>query len=184
MLDLNQAYKILAEAECLFSANQVSLALDGVAKRIQKKYHDLNPLVLCVMKGGAFTACALLQRLQFPLEFDFMQVTRYRDTTKGGVIEWRVAPKVPIKQRHVLIVDDILDEGITLKEITEYCRREGAAGVEVMVLTYKKHNRIQSDVSAEYIALEVPDRYVFGCGMDYQGYFRNINGIYALPETV
>jgi hypoxanthine phosphoribosyltransferase len=182
-LELNKANQLLEKAECLFSADQVSRALDGMAKELHKTYRDKNPLVLCVMKGGAFTACALLQRLQFPLEFDFIQVTRYRDTTRGGEIEWRVKPNAEISGRHVLIIDDILDEGVTLREIVNYCSEKKAASVKVAVLTYKKHERGVKGITADYVALEIPDRYVFGCGMDYQGYFRNINGIYALSES-
>ncbi len=183
MIDLDKARKILANAECLYSADQVSSALDKIANDIKQKYCDKNPLVFCVMKGGAFTACALLQRLQFPLEFDFMQVTRYRDTTHGGKTEWRVKPKVNMTDRYVLIIDDILDEGITLQEIVKYCRAEGAASVELAVLVNKKHDRNHTGIKAEYTALEIPDRYVIGCGMDYQGYFRNINGVLAVKET-
>ncbi|MBN1380006.1 MAG: hypoxanthine-guanine phosphoribosyltransferase [Gammaproteobacteria bacterium] len=182
-MELSAANKILSEAECLFSADQVSLALDAVAKKMHKHYFDKNPLVLCVMKGGAFTACALLQRLQFPLEFDFIQVTRYRNTTQGGEIEWRVKPNADIAGRHVLIIDDILDEGVTLQAITEYCKKENAASFKVAVLTVKKRSGAGSGIQADYVALEIPDRYVFGCGMDYQGYFRNMNGIYALPDS-
>ena len=182
MIELDKAREILANTECLYDADQVSSALDKIANDIQQKYWDKNPLVFCVMKGGAFTACALLQRLQFPLEFDFMQVTRYRDTTHGGKTDWRVKPKVEIAGRYVLIIDDILDEGLTLQEIVNYCRAKGAASVELAVLVYKKHNRNQTGIKAEYTALEISDRYVIGCGMDYQGYFRNINGVHAIKD--
>jgi hypoxanthine phosphoribosyltransferase len=120
--------------------------------------------------------------MQFPLEFDFIQVTRYRNTTQGGEIEWRVKPNAEMAGRHVLIIDDIFDEGITLQEIVRFCRNEKAADVKVAVLAYKKRKRRIKDVVADYIGVDVPDRYVFGCGMDYQGYFRNMNGIYALSE--
>lgn len=183
MLQRDTATQILERAECLFSADQVTLALDKMAKPIHQEYRDKNPLVLCVMKGGVFTACSLLQRLQFPLECDFLQVTRYRESTRGGEIEWRVKPNVNLQDRHVLIVDDILDEGVTLQEIIRYCQAEKAGSVKVAVLTHKIHNRNVSGVEADYVALEIPDRYVFGCGMDYKGYFRNINGIYAIRET-
>ena len=182
MIEFNEANKIISEAECLYSSAEVSQALDNIAKPIYKKYFDKNPLVLCVMKGGAFTACALMQRLQFPLEFDFVQVSRYRNNTSGGEIEWLVKPQTDIEGRYVLIVDDIFDEGITLQAIIDHCQKSQAESVEVAVLTYKNHKRKNVDIIADYIALEIPDRYVFGCGMDYQGYFRNINGIYAIPE--
>ena len=183
MLDKEKANQILMDAECIYNDDQVSMALDSIADNIRKKYCDKNPLVFCVMKGGAFTACALLQRLQFPLEFDFMQVTRYRNTAQGGDVEWRVKPDVSIAGRFVLIVDDILDEGITLQEIVNYCQSEKAASVEVAVLTDKKHNRNKNRIKADYVALTIPDCYVVGCGMDYKGYFRNMNGVYAIKNV-
>lgn len=183
MLSLEQARATLDRAECIFSADDVEAAVDIVAGRIYRDYWERNPLILCVMKGGAFTATTLLQRLQFPLEFDYIQVTRYRNTTRGGDIEWRVKPAAPIEGRHVLIIDDILDEGMTLQAIVDYCTGEQAASVEVAVLARKRRPRAVEGVQARYVALELPDRYVFGCGMDYKGYFRNFNGIYALNES-
>lgn len=182
MLSLEQARTTLNRADCVFSADEVEAALDAVAARIGADYADKNPLILCVMKGGAFTSAMLLQRMQFPLEFDYIQVTRYRNTTRGGEIDWRVEPDTSIEGRHVLIVDDILDEGVTLQAIVEYCRRRRAASVEVAVLARKRHPRVVDGARARYIALELPDRYVFGCGMDYRGYFRNFNGIYAVND--
>jgi hypoxanthine phosphoribosyltransferase len=183
LLTLRKAEEVLAKAECIYSADQVTQAIDKVAKQIHRVYKDKNPVVLCIMNGGIFTTSALMQRLQFPLEFDYIHVTRYRDATLGGELEWRVEPKAPIAHRHVLIVDDILDEGITLKEIVAYLKKENAADVRIAVLTRKEHDRNLTTINADYVGLEVPDRYVFGCGMDYQGYFRNLNGIYALPES-
>jgi hypoxanthine phosphoribosyltransferase len=112
---------------------------------------------------------------------DYLQVSRYRNETSGGVFEWRVRPASELKNRPVLIVDDILDEGITLREIVAYCRGQGAADVKVAVLTRKLHDRCAKGVGADYIGLDVPDEYIFGCGMDYKGHFRNLNAIYALP---
>ena len=182
MLDIEEANQVLNDADCLVSAERVQEAIQNIAKDIARDYADKNPLVLCVMKGAVFTASALLQHFRFPLEFDFLQVTRYRDQTTGGELEWRVSPSVSIRDRHVLVIDDIYDEGITLREIIKYCHEEGAGSVKVAVLTRKLHDRSINIPEIGYIALDVPDRYVFGCGMDYQGYFRNLNAIYAIKQ--
>lgn len=182
MLTLSKANEILHSAECIYTAEEVDAALDRLASAIERDYKTLNPLVLSVMNGGLFVTAALLKRLQFAMQCDYLQVSRYQGATSGGTIEWLVKPRASLAGRHVLIMDDILDEGVTLKEILYYCRQQGATSVEAVALTRKRHARAEADVKVRYIGLELPDRYVFGCGMDYKNYFRNLNAIYALPE--
>lgn len=182
MLTLSKANEILRFADCVYTAEEVDAALDRLASEMERDYKTLNPLVLSVMNGGLFVTAALLKRLQFPMQCDYLQVGRYHGATRGGTIEWLVKPRASLAGRHVLIMDDILDEGVTLKEILYYCRQQGAVSVEAAVLTWKRHERVEADVHVKYIGLELPDRYVFGCGMDYKNYFRNLNAIYALPE--
>jgi len=141
-----------------------------------------NPLVLCVMKGGIVFTGHLLTRLSCTPELDYIHVTRYRNQTSGGELEWLVYPETPIAGRTVLILDDILDEGITLNAIVEYCHTQDAKEVITAVLLHKKHDRCKAGVSSDYVALEVEDRYVFGFGMDYKGQLRHINAIYAIGE--
>jgi hypoxanthine phosphoribosyltransferase len=177
-----QLESLLATCKTVHSARAVDQALDRMAAEIERDYRARNPLLLCVMNGGLFVTAQLCRRLQFPLLLDYMQVSRYRNTTTGGTFEWRVRPATELKNRPVLIVDDILDEGVTLQEIVAYCRAQGATDVKVAVLTRKQHDRCVKGIGADYIGLDVPDEYIFGCGMDYKGYFRNLNAIYALPE--
>jgi hypoxanthine phosphoribosyltransferase len=181
MLDLRQLETVLASAEVIHSERRVAQALDSMAAAIRRDYERKNPLMICVMRGGLYTAAELYRRLPFPMQQDYMHVSRYRNNVSGGTFEWKVQPSAGLKGRHVLIMDDILDEGVTLQEILRYCSGLNAASVEVAALTRKLHNRCVEGVGARYIGLDVPDRYVFGCGMDYQGYFRNLNAIYALP---
>jgi hypoxanthine phosphoribosyltransferase len=182
MLTLSQANEILRSADCIYTAEEVEAALDRLASAIGRDYETLNPVVVTVMNGGLFVTAALLKRLQFPMQCDYLQASRYHGATSGGTIEWLVKPCASLAGRHVLIMDDILDEGVTLREILYYCRQQGAASVEAVVLTQKRHKRAEAGVYAKYVGLELPDRYVFGCGMDYKNYFRNLNAIYALPE--
>lgn len=171
--------QVRAEADCLFTTEQVESALDEIAEKISVKHYENNPLVVCVMNGGLIVTGALLLRLDFPLEQDYLHATRYRGKTQGGELKWLAEPEHSLKDRHVLVVDDILDEGYTLAAIAEHCRLAGARSVETVALVEKIHER-KHGIKADYIGLEVEDRYLFGYGMDYKGYLRNAAGIFAV----
>jgi hypoxanthine phosphoribosyltransferase len=185
-MPLNQAEirEVLANAECIFDAATVQHTLDHMAAAISSSIADSLPVVLCVMNGGVIMTGHLLTRLAFPLEIDYLQATRYQGNTSGAVVEWITKPRLSLQGRTVLVVDDILDEGITLAEVLEYCRQAGAARVLSAVLVRKLHDRLENGIVADFVGLEVEDRYVFGFGMDYKGYLRNLNGIYGLGKSV
>lgn len=171
---------VMDNADCLISQPEVERALDRMADEITRDLGDCLPVFYCVMNGGLITTGHLLTRLGFPLEVDYLHATRYRGGLRGGELFWRVSPEVPMAGRHVVIVDDILDEGATLAAILDYCRQAGAASISTAVLVDKQHDRkAVPGLRADYCSLEVADRYVFGFGMDYQGYWRNAPGIYA-----
>ncbi|MFC0269361.1 hypoxanthine-guanine phosphoribosyltransferase [Kushneria aurantia] len=172
--------RLMADADCLFELPAVERALDDMATRVSADLSERLPVFYCVMNGGLITTGHLLTRLGFPLKVDYLHATRYRSELRGGELFWRVSPEVPMSGRHVVIVDDILDEGTTLAAIIDYCRRAGAASVSSAVLVEKQHQRkAVPGLRADYCGLEVEDRYVFGFGMDYKGYWRNAPGIFA-----
>lgn len=177
-----QAWRVLERADCLYTSVQVEAALDAMAQRISSVLAAMNPIAVCIMHGGVVPFGKLLPRLQFPLQVDYVHVTRYRERLHGGELHWLVDPKVPSRDRVVLLIDDILDEGTTLAAIEDRYRREGAAEVYKAVLVAKDRPRAHS-VEVEFIGLEVPNRYVFGYGMDYKGYLRNAPGIFAERES-
>ena len=177
-----QAWRVYKEADCLYPAEVVDRAFHELALDVTPVLSGTNPVVICVLQGGLVTAGRLLPLLDFPLEQDYLQASRYGQALAGGELRWRVRPSIPLNGRTVLLLDDIHDEGQTLAAIVDDCRRAGAAAVYSAVLVNKRHERKQG-TAADFHALEVPDRYVFGCGMDYQGYLRNLPGIYALNET-
>ena len=177
-----QAHAVLEEAECLYSADEVHEAFDRLAAQINAKLEGTNPLVLCVMNGGLVPAGHLLTRLSFPLQFEYIHATRYRGDLQGGELHLRAKPVTQLAGRVVLVIDDILDEGVTLARILEYCREQGADEVASCVLVEKRHDR-KVDVAVDFVGLEVEDRYVFGYGMDYKGYLRNAPGIFAVKGT-
>ena len=175
--------EILKKSQCLYSKKEVEAALDRMADEISNDLADKNPILLCVVIGGIVPLGNLLPRLEFPLEVDYIHVTRYRGGTKGGGIYWKAEPSANLKGRTVLIVDDILDAGITLKEVVEHCEEKGAKEVHTAVLVDKTKARVPEGVQkADYVGLPVENRYVFGYGLDYKEYLRNAPGIYAVAE--
>jgi len=172
--------RLRAEAECLFDATTVQHAVDQLAVRLAVRLDGSDPLVLCVMNGGLILTAELLLRLHFPLEVGYLHATRYRNGTAGGALSWRAKPGEEVRGRTVLVVDDVLDAGTTLAAVVEELARLGAARIVTSVLVVKEvasTTRIRVDEAA----LQCPDRYLFGHGMDYRGHWRNLGGIYALP---
>lgn len=180
-MNVENARDILAAAELIHSKEAVQGAVDRVAGEIREALAEKNPLVLCVMTGGVIFSGQLLPRLEFPLDFDYLHVTRYGLETQGGKLSWRSAPWTPVKDRTVLVVDDILDEGITLAAVADSLKRLGAAEVLTAVFADKQNGKAKP-IKADFVALTVPDRYVFGFGMDVKGVWRNLPAIYALKE--
>ena len=177
----SDAQQLLDNAECIASAEAIQAVIDRLAADIACELAGEFPLVLAVMGGAVVFAGQLLPRLCFPLEFDYLHVTRYRGTTQGGEMEWRVLPGQNVVGRHVLVLDDILDEGETLAAIRDKLLQMGARRVWSAVLT-DKNNGLVKPIRADFVGLDVPDRYVFGCGMDAYGLWRNLPAIYALRD--
>jgi hypoxanthine phosphoribosyltransferase len=175
-----EARAILAGAECICAEAEVEAHIRRLARDIDAALGERFPLVLAVMGGAIVFAGRLLTHLSFPLEFDYLHVTRYRGT-QGGALEWRSRPRTPIAGRAVLVLDDILDEGETMAAIREHVLAEGATSFHSAVLADKAIAR-PKPIHADFVGLSVPDRYVFGCGMDIHGLWRNLPGIYA-PKT-
>jgi len=178
---LKEIKHVQATADLLYSEQQVEAAIDKMAQEINTLLADRNPLLLCVLNGGIVMAGKLLTRLKIPLTIDAINASRYQNQTSGGNIEWVLKPGTPLKDRTVLIIDDILDEGITLEAIYQYCLEQGATSVYSAVLVDKILDH-KKPITADFIGLEVEDRYLFGYGMDYKGYLRNAAGIYACQE--
>lgn len=176
------AWTLINEAELLVSATDVEWALDRLAARITDALAERNPLALCVMGGAVVFTGMLLPRLGFPLEFDYLHATRYRDGTRGGEIEWAALPRKELAGRVVLLLDDILDEGHTLAAAKAKLLELGAAEVLIAVLADKAIGR-DKPVYADFCGLSLPNRYVFGMGMDAYGYWRNLPAIYAMKEN-
>ena len=173
----------LEVAELVYSGDQVGRAVAEMAGRISSRIADSHPVIMCVMMGGLIPTARLIAHFRFPYELDYLHATRYRGGVHGGDLEWLAHPRKELTGRTVLIVDDILDQGATLTAVAADCRDRGASEVLSAVLVVKRHNRRPEHVVADFAALEVEDRYVFGSGMDFLEHHRGLPGIYALDES-
>ncbi len=162
----------------IHNAHTVQKAISTIAQKLGAEFASTSPIVMTVMGGGLVFAGQLIPQLAFPLTLDYVHVSRYNNQTEGHELVWTVLPKDSIKGRTVIVLDDILDEGITLAAIKEKCLSLGAKNVVVVVLVEKTLTH-QKPITAEFIGLTVPNLYVFGCGMDIHGWWRNLPAIYA-----
>jgi hypoxanthine phosphoribosyltransferase len=179
MLSTADAWDILDKADLICTDQEVSAAVTRVASEITAALHDKNPLVLSVMGGAVVFSGHLLTQLRFPLDFDYIHVTRYGSNTTGGGLNWKVLPRENVAGRTVLVLDDILDEGHTLAAIRDKVMNLGAAGFFSAVFADKRISK-PKPIQADFVGLELPDRYVFGFGMDVKGLWRNLPAVYAL----
>ena len=181
MLSIQHARDILRQAELLYSSEQVQAALHQVAGQINARLADSNPLVLSVMGGAVVFSGQLLPLLDFPLDFDYVHVSRYGDERQGGAMRWQVEPRENVRGRVVLLLDDILDEGHTLSALHEKVMELGAEECYSAVFADKQLGR-NKPIRADFVGIEVPNRFVFGYGMDIEGAWRNLPAIYAVKE--
>jgi hypoxanthine phosphoribosyltransferase len=177
---LSEALEARERARRICTAREITDAFGRMAEAIRADLAATNPVLLAVMHGGVFAAVELSRRLGFPHEFDYVHVTRYRGGTEGGKVEWRVPASDRLAGRTVLVVDDVLDRGHTLRALSAQLRRIGVAAQHTAVLVVKRVARAARRPKVDYVGIEVEDVYVFGCGMDYRGYWRGLPALYAL----
>lgn len=168
----------MAHSDVVFTASEVNAAIDHMALQLQEKITAESVVLLCVMRGGLYLAGQLMGRLSLPARLDYLQANRYQGTA-GHEIVWSKQPELDLNGQTVIVLDDILDEGVTLAAVVQYCRQAGASQVITAVLT-EKDNGLQKPLKADVVGLVVPNRYVFGCGMDVYGWWRNLPEIRAL----
>lgn len=182
ILSNQEARAILQDAEMIRSADEVQAAVRRVAQAINTTLADQHPLVLSVMGGAVIFTGQLLPMLDFPLEFDYLHVSRYGSEKQGGKLHWKVAPRENVRGKVVLVVDDILDEGETLHAIKQRVMELGASKFYSAVFADKKIGK-DKPIRADYVGMELPNRFVFGYGMDIHGAWRNLPAIYAVKEN-
>jgi hypoxanthine phosphoribosyltransferase len=172
----------LANADVLFERAELETVIADLGRRIDAALDGERAVFLTVMNGALMFAGQLALSIRTDLEFDYVHATRYRGATAGSDLRWLREPQVPLAGRTVLLVDDILDEGHTLKAVRDDCMKRGAKRVLIASLCRKLHDRCVEGIASDFNGVELPDRYVFGYGMDYHEQGRNLPAIYALRE--
>jgi hypoxanthine phosphoribosyltransferase len=181
MPDAAQSWAFLENSDLIASAAEVEAAVQRLAGEIEREFSEQYPLVLAVMGGAVVFAGQILPRLRFPLDFDYIHASRYGSATRGSRIEWRVTPPEGVKERAVLVLDDILDGGETMAAIRERLLGLGARSFHCAVLVEKKL-KVEKPIKADFVGLQIADRFVFGCGMDAKGFWRNLPEIRAMKD--
>ncbi|TXT26837.1 MAG: hypoxanthine phosphoribosyltransferase [Gallionellaceae bacterium] len=178
-LSNRQAHDLLQQADLIVPADEVRAAVERVAREISAALAGAHPLVLSVMGGAVVFTGQLLPLLEFPLDFDYVHVSRYGDARQGGDLHWKVEPRENVRGKVVLVLDDILDEGGTMAAIKQRVMELGAREFYSAVFA-DKLNGMAKPVRADFVGVEVPDRFVFGFGMDVHGAWRNLPAVYAV----
>ena len=181
MPNVQEAWDFLEKSDPVASAEEVQAAVRRLASEIEQRLAAAYPMVLAVMGGAVVFAGQLLPQLRFPLDFDYIHASRYGAATRGAVVDWKVSPPGLVKGRAVLVLDDILDHGETMSVIRERLFELGAAEFFCAVLVEKTLG-IKKPITADFVGLRIPDRFVFGCGMDAKGFWRNLPEIRAMKE--
>lgn len=181
-MQLEKALEIHSSADLLFDPAAVEQGIADLAVKVAKDCEKDFPLVLCVMNGGLYLTGQLIRHWNFPMTIDYVHATRYRLATLGKDVLWKAYPQNEIKDRHVIIIDDIFDQGYTLEEVKSYCLKHGARKCTSVFLIRKSHERKRADIQPDYVGLECGDCYVYGAGMDLNGHFRNLSSIHFVAS--
>lgn len=173
---------VAANSDVLLTRDDIETAYVKLAGLIDQRFEDVLPVILPVMMGGLIPAVGILRHLTVAHRLDYVHTSRYGHALEGGALTWKVPPSKDLANQHVVVIDDIFDQGTTLDMIITELRALGAASVTTAVLARKRHDRVLTHVRPDFVGVEVPDRFVFGCGLDYHGGLRHLPDLHAIAE--
>ncbi|MBN6187403.1 hypoxanthine phosphoribosyltransferase [Aneurinibacillus sp. BA2021] len=170
--------------EVLVTEEEIAEKVRELGRTLSGEYADKNPLVICVLRGGAPFMTDLVRRMDIPLEMDFMAVSSYGASTQSsGVVRIMKDLDTSVENRHVIIVEDIIDSGLTLSYLIDIIERRNAASVKVVTLLDKPARRTV-DLKPDYCGFQIPDAFVVGYGLDYAEKYRNLPYIGILKPEI
>ena len=171
-----------AKLHSLFPRAEIEAAVSRLASEINKDYHDKNPLLLGILKGSFMFMADLIRHLDFPLEVEFVRLSSYgRGRASSGKVKMVQGLHSLIKGRHVLVIEDIVDTGLTTASFLNYLRKKKPASLKLCTLTDKPSRR-QVPVTIDYLGLTVPNKFLVGYGLDWDERFRNLPDICVLED--
>jgi hypoxanthine phosphoribosyltransferase len=171
-----------AAASLVYSAAEIDAIVERMATEIAADLAAQNPIVIPILIGGAFTAVRLTAHFEFPYDVDSVRVARFGPGRFGGKLHWYAKPCLDLNGRDVLIIDDVLERGYTLRAVEHELRRMNAASIRTAVLFRKQLDPALERPAVDYVGADAPDRYLFGCGMDLDGRWRGLPALYAIDE--
>ncbi len=165
----------------LIAKKDIVQSIEKLAATINKDFMGQDVVVLCVMTGGMVFCSHLLTHLSFPVRFDYVHISRYGDKDHGGQLRWIKEPNLNLDGQNILIVDDMIDEGVSLTEVVNFCLNKNPRSVKTAVLLNKEKPRKHNDiVEPDYHGFAIEDKFVYGFGIDYKHYYRNAENIYLV----
>lgn len=167
-------------ASLVYPAEAIAAIIERMAGEISADLAGKTPIIMPILIGGGFTAVNLAAHFRFPYEIDSVRLARYGTDRRGGKLHWLARPCLELADRHILLVDDVHDRGITLAAVEHELRRMNAASVSTAVLIRKLLPPGTERPAVDYVGADAPDRFLFGCGMDLDGRWRGLPALYAI----
>lgn len=168
----------------LINEEELAKRIKELAIKMSEDYQDKNPVMICLLKGSVSYFAHLCEQMYIPLEYEFLRASSYHGATTTGEVKLLHVPTISLKGRHVIIVEDIIDTGLTLSAIKKVILDMEPATFAITTLLDKPSRRLVNDMVPEYVGFEVPDEFVVGFGLDYNEQYRNLPYIGVLKKEI
>ncbi len=165
----------------LFTGDEIAATVKRLAAEIRRDYHNKHPILIGILKGSFMFLADLIRLLDFPLEVEFIRLSSYGGGKSPGKIKLLQGVQSKVKDRHVLVIEDIIDTGLTTAFVLDYLKREKPSSLKLCTLTDKPARR-KVPVNIDYLGLTVPNKFIVGYGIDWNERFRYLDGIYAMKD--
>jgi hypoxanthine phosphoribosyltransferase len=163
------------------SEKQILYSIDKVAQKINSDLSGTNPLFIAILNGSFMFAADLMKRINFPCEISFVKLASYHGTTSTSNVLELIGLNENLNGRNIVIVEDIVDSGLTMTRIIELLKSRGVNKIQIATLLFKP-DALKYDLTIDYAVMEIPNDFIVGYGLDYNGYGRNLRDIYTVIE--
>lgn len=178
-MDINQNIK-----KVLITTSELDKRICELAEEIKTEYENKKPVMICLLKGSISFFAHLCEQINISLEYEFLRASSYHGTSTTGEVKLLHVPTISLENRHVLIVEDIVDTGLTLTAINKVMKSMNPASLKIVTLLDKPSRRLVDNMHPEFVGFTIPDEFVVGFGLDYDEEYRNLPYIGILKEEV